>query len=100
MRMRGKVLPIAMRGNGRDEETGRKTQHRKRIQARLCVLRSWLKTGKKWGDWYRQEKGRPLTAEDKARILQEIRRLEQERNQLVESQIGIHCETTQKRREN
>jgi hypothetical protein len=100
MRMRGKVLPIALHRSGRDEETERKMQQRNRIKSRLFVLRSWLKTGRKWGDWYRQEKGRPLTAEDNARILQEIRRLEQERSQLAESQIGIHCESAQMRREN
>lgn len=100
MRMRGKVLPIALRRSGRDEETERKMQQRNRIKSRLFVLRSWLKTGRKWGDWYRQEKGQLLTAEDETRIRQEIRRLEQERNQLTENQMGIHGEPAQKRREN
>jgi hypothetical protein len=73
---RGKVLPIATHFDAREKERLGKMQHRKRIQARLFVLRSWLKTGRKWGDWYRQEKGLLLTVEDKARVLQEIRRLE------------------------
>lgn len=85
MRLRGKILPIATQLDAREKEGGEKLQHRKRIQARLFVLRSWLKTGRKWGDWYRQEKGQPLTAEDKERILQEIRGLEHERSQLAES---------------
>ena len=86
MRMRGKVLPIAVHLDAREKERLSKMQHRNRIKTRLFTLRSWLKTGRKWGDWYRQEKAQPLTAEDKVRILQEISRLEQERRHLAERQ--------------
>lgn len=80
--MSRKVLSIATYFHGKDQERVSKRQHRNRIKSRLFILRSWLKTGRKWGDWYRQEKGTPLTEEEKRRILHEIQRLEEERAQL------------------
>lgn len=84
--MRRKILPIATPLGAREKEGWEQIQRRKRIQGRLFVLRSWLKTGKKWGDWYRQEKGTPLSEEEKRRILQEIQQLEEERAQLNTTQ--------------
>lgn len=84
--MRRKILPIAMPLGAREKEGWEQIQRRKRIQGRLFVLRSWLKTGRKWGDWYRQEKGTPLSEEEKRRILQEIQQLEEERAQLNTTQ--------------
>lgn len=80
--MSRKVLSIATYFRGKERESVGSMQHRKRIDSRLFILRSWLKTGRKWGDWYRQEKGTPLTEEEKRRILHEIRQLEEERTQL------------------
>lgn len=80
--MRRKVLSIATYFHGKKQEKVSTMEHRKRIKSRLFILRSWLKTGRRWGDWYRQEKGIPLTEEEKCWILHEIQRLEEERAQL------------------
>jgi hypothetical protein len=92
-----KFLETTLRANPIRETkqavNARRTKEGKRIHNRITKLRSWLKTGKKWGSWAKREEGKPLTAEFRQELITELKTLEKERRKTpyleVRSKIGF-----------
>jgi hypothetical protein len=65
----------------KSEQNARKTTESRRSGNRLTKLRSWLKTGRKWSNWYRREEGKLLTAEERRQTVEELKKLEKEQKE-------------------
>jgi group II intron reverse transcriptase/maturase len=62
----------------RSKTNGRRTKESRKTENRITKLRSWLKTGRKWNNWYKREEGNLLSEEERQQIIKELKELEKE----------------------
>jgi len=62
----------------KSEQNARRTKEGKQTEKRLAIRRSWLKTGRRWSNWYKRGEGKLLSEEERKQIIKELKELEKE----------------------
>jgi group II intron reverse transcriptase/maturase len=76
------TLKANPKGESKKEMNARVTKESKRTSGRISRLRSWLKMGKKWNNWYKRNEGKSISKEEREQIVKELKTLEKARKRI------------------